>query len=57
MAFNTSTATVVSQIEVEATSVVFRSLRGACAARASAPGSFRVEVPPLSYVVCQGVAQ
>jgi len=57
VAFNTSTATVVSQIEVEATSVVFRSLRGACAARASAPGSFRVEVPPLSYVVCQGVAQ
>ena len=57
VAFNTSTSTVVSQIEVEATSVVFRALRGACAAKASAPGSFRVEVPPLSYVVCQGVAQ
>jgi len=57
IAFNTSTSTVVSQIEVEATSLVFRKLRGACAARASAPGSFRVEVPPLSYVVCQGSAQ
>jgi len=29
VAFNTSTSTVVSQIEVEATSVVFRALRGA----------------------------
>ena len=33
------------------------SLRGACAVKASAPGSFRVEVPPLGYVVCQGLAQ
>ena len=57
VAFNTSTSTVVAQIEVEATSTVFKSLRGACAAKASAPGSFRVEVPPLSYVVCQGAAQ
>ena len=57
VAFNTSNATVVSQIEVEATSVAFKSLRGACAARASAPGSFRVEVPPLGYVVCQGAAR
>jgi glycosidase len=57
VAFNTSNATVVSQIEVEATSVAFKSLRGACAAKASAPGSFRVEVPPLGYVVCQGAAR
>jgi hypothetical protein len=48
---------VVSQIEVESTSVAFKSLRGACAAKASAPGSFRVEVPPLGYVVCQGAAR
>ena len=57
VAFNTSTSTVVAQIEVETTSLVFRSLRGACAAKASAPGSFRVEVPPLSYVVCKGARQ
>ena len=57
VAFNTSNATVVSQIEVETTSVAFKSLRGACAVKASAPGSFRVEVPPLGYVVCQGLAQ
>jgi glycosidase len=57
VAFNTSTSTVVAQIEVEPTSSMFRSLRGACATKASAPGSFRVEVPPLGYVVCQGAAQ
>jgi hypothetical protein len=57
VAFNTSMSTVVAQIEVEAASKVFRSVRGGCAARASAPGSFRVEVPPLGYVVCEGSAQ
>ena len=46
VAFNTSMSTVVAQIEVEATSAVFRRLRGACAPKASAPGSFSVEVPP-----------
>jgi glycosidase len=56
-AFNTSTSTVVAQIEVEPTSTVFKTLRGACAAKATAPGSFRVEVPPLGYVLCQGAAR
>ncbi len=49
--------TAVTQIEVEPNSKVFKTLRGACAAKASAPGSFRVEVPPLDYVVCEGTAQ
>src|SRR5688572_8783517 len=57
LAFNTSMATAVAHIEVEPNSNVFRSLRGGCAARASAPGSFRVEVPPLDYAVCEGMAQ
>jgi len=57
VAFNTSTETAVAQIEVEPSSTVFRTVRGACAARASAPGSFRVEVPPLGYVVCEGAAR
>jgi glycosidase len=57
LAFNTSLETAVAQIEVEAGSKVFKSLRGGCAARATAPGSFRVEVPPLGYVVCEGAAQ
>jgi len=57
LAFNTSMDTVVAQIEVESGSKVFRTVRGGCAARASAPGSFRVEVPPLGYAVCEGGAQ
>jgi len=57
LAFNTSMETAVGQIEVEPNSKVFKTLRGGCAATASAPGSFRVEVPPLDYVVCEGMAQ
>jgi len=57
VAFNTSMETAVAQIEVELGSMAFMSLRGGCAAKASAPGSFRVEVPPLEYVVCAGRAQ
>ena len=57
VAFNTSMETAVVQIEVEPNSKVFKALRGACAARISAPGSFRVEVPPLGYAVCEGMAQ
>ena len=57
VAFNTSMETAVAQIEVELDSKLFRSVRGGCAAKATAPGSFRVEVPPLEYVVCEGRAQ
>ena len=57
VAFNTSMETAVAQIEVEPNSKVFKALRGGCAAKASAPGSFRVEVPPLGYAVCEGMAQ
>jgi len=57
VAFNTSMETAVAQIEVEPNSKVFKTLRGGCAAKASAPGSFRVEVAPLNYAVCEGMAQ
>jgi hypothetical protein len=57
VAFNTSMETAVGQIEVEANSKMFKTVRGGCAAKASASGSFRVEVPPLGYAVCEGMAQ
>ncbi len=57
VAFNTSMETAVAQIEVERGSKMFKSLRGSCAASVSAPGSFKVEVPPLNYLVCEGAAQ
>jgi glycosidase len=56
VAFNTSTEITMAQIEVEPASRAFKSLHGDCAASVSAPGSLRVEVPPLSYVVCEGAA-
>jgi glycosidase len=57
VAFNTSAEALVGQIEVEPGSQTFKALHGDCAAKASAPGSFKVAVPPLGYVVCEGAAQ
>jgi hypothetical protein len=54
LGFNSSMETVVAQVEVQGGSTVFRSVRGSCAPKVSAPGSYRVEVAPLSYVVCEG---
>lgn len=53
IAFNTSTAPIRAQVEVDARSDQFTTLAGAeCAASASAPGSIAVSLPPLSYSVC-----
>lgn len=57
VAFNTSTTTLVAQVEVAMTSAVFKALRGPCSARASAPGSVEVKLLPLSYVICAGGLQ
>lgn len=53
IAFNTSTAPVAMQVTVETRSQRFVTLQGACAAAASAPGSLRVELPPLGFAVCR----
>jgi len=50
--YNTGSTPIVAQVEVEATSLAWRSVRGACAEAASAPGSYRVEVGPLDYMIC-----
>ena len=52
IAFNTSTAAVSAQVTINATSGRFSSLVGSCEPTASAPGSYRVSVPPLDYIVC-----
>ena len=57
IAFNTSTAALVAQVEVEAGSVAFKTVRGPCSVRASAPGSVEVKLLPLGYVVCVGGPQ
>jgi glycosidase len=53
VAFNTSTSPVAANLVVETGSDRWTSVRGRCGARAAAPGSYRVEVPPLDYVVCR----
>lgn len=56
IAFNTSDRPVSGQVMTEPGSIRFVSLHGNCAERVSAPGSYRVEVPPLDFVVCGAVA-
>lgn len=53
LAFNTSTAPVSAAVAVDPASLAFETLAGtACAATASAPGSVRIELPPLGFAVC-----
>ncbi|TMJ11432.1 MAG: alpha-amylase [Alphaproteobacteria bacterium] len=51
--FNTSTAPVSAQVAVDAGSLSWQAVRGACAPTASAPGSYRIELAPLDYMICR----
>jgi neopullulanase len=58
LAFNTSTAPISENVEVGINSLNFTTLHGPCAPTASAPGSVRVTIAPLDFVICaSGVAQ
>jgi glycosidase len=50
--FNTSTQAIDAQVEVDPRSRRFRGLHGSCASAPSAPGSLRVQVAALNYIVC-----
>ena len=50
--FNTSTAPIHQNVRVETRSAQFETLAGACPARATAPGTVSVDLPPLGYAVC-----
>jgi glycosidase len=52
VAFNTSTAPITANVQVEVGSMSFKSLHGPCSPTAWAPGSVRVTIAPLDYVVC-----
>jgi glycosidase len=52
VAFNTSTAPIEANVEVDVASLAFTALHGKCAPAASAPGSVRVRLAPLDYIVC-----
>lgn len=50
--FNTSTAAIHQNVRVETRSAAFETLAGTCPATAAAPGTVTVDLPPLSYAVC-----
>ena len=55
--FNTSTAEVTAQVEVEPGSRRWQAVRGDCAAEASAPASYAVRIAPLDYLICKSTPQ
>lgn len=50
--FNTSDKPIEANLPVEAGSASWRSLRGACSPRATAPGSYAIALAPLDYMLC-----
>jgi glycosidase len=54
IAFNTSTTKLERLVAVDPRTRAFTSLTGTCSPAPSAPGSYRVALEGLSYVICQG---
>jgi glycosidase len=52
VAFNTSTKPLAAEVEVDARTRHFKSVMGHCARTPAAPGSYRVKIGPLGYVIC-----
>jgi glycosidase len=55
IAFNTSTTKLERLVEVDPRTTAFSTLEGACSPAPAAPGSYRVTLEGLSYVICQGL--
>jgi glycosidase len=51
--FNTSTAPLSANVQVEITSNRFVTLAGQCASAARLPGSIAVNLPPLGFAICE----
>jgi len=52
IAFNTSASPLQANVEVDVSAKSFASVKGNCAAQPTAPGSYKVTLEPLSYVIC-----
>jgi glycosidase len=50
--FNTGDTPAKANIAVEANSVAWQALHGACAGTTAAPGSYSIELKPLDYMIC-----
>ena len=55
--FNTGTTPISTYVQVDTSSGAWQPLHGRCAPSSAAPGSYRVEVAPLDYVVCKASAR
>jgi glycosidase len=55
--FNTSTAPISANVQVDEGSLRWTPLHGRCAPEARAPGSYAVEIAPLDYIVCKAAPQ
>lgn len=53
LVFNTSTAALTQNVEVEVRSAEFAALAGQCPVKAVAPGSVQVTLAPLGYAICE----
>lgn len=51
--FNTATTPMTAQVEVSESSTEWTAIRGDCVPESSAPGSLRVSLPPLDYLICR----
>lgn len=51
--FNTSKTSLSALLLVESAPGRWRSVHGECRPTASAPGSYRIDVKPLEYLVCK----
>jgi hypothetical protein len=57
IAFNTSMHAIDAQVDIDPHSQHFHALHGDCAQTPSAPGSYRVRIAALDYLICaSGVA-
>ena len=53
LVFNTSSAPITRNVQVEVASRAFTTLAGKCAARATVPGSVSVSLPAFGYAICE----
>jgi glycosidase len=55
LVFNTGTTPIERLVETDPGTVAFAALDGECAPAPTAPGSYRVRLDALSYVICKGM--
>ncbi len=55
--FNTGTTPISANVTIDASSARWTSVRGRCQPASAAPGSYRVTVAPLDFLVCKSAGR